>query len=83
MRNLILATLGAGLMLSATPVMGQQSSMKPGAMWVAARIDVADGQMQNYMDYLTTTWMANQEFCKVAGLATGLSCPAERQSTGR
>jgi hypothetical protein len=54
-------------MLSATPVMAQQSSMKPGAMWVAARIDVADGQMQNYMDYLTTTWMANQEFAKSQG----------------
>ena len=41
--------------------------MKPGAMWVAARIDVQDGQMQNYMNYLTKTWMANQDYSKSQG----------------
>ncbi len=67
MHKLILTALGAGLMLSAAPAVAQQSSMKPGAMWTAGRIEVADGQMQNYMDFLTKTWMANQEFSKSQG----------------
>lgn len=67
MHKLILTALGAGLMLSAAPAVAQQSSMKPGAMWTAGRIEVADGQMQNYMDYLTKTWMANQEYSKSQG----------------
>lgn len=36
-------------------------------MWTAARIAVEDGQMQNYMDYLTKTWTAQQEFAKSQG----------------
>lgn len=67
MHKLILSALGAGLMLTAAPSIAQQSSMKPGAMWTAARIAVEEGQMQNYMDYLTKTWMANQEFAKSQG----------------
>lgn len=49
------------------PAVAQQSSMKPGAMWTAGRIAVEDGQMQNYMDFLTKTWMANQEYGKSQG----------------
>ena len=67
MRKLILAAVAAGMMLSAAPAFAQDSSMKPGALWTAGRIDVADGQMQNYMDYLTKTWMANQEYAKSQG----------------
>lgn len=67
MHKLMLTALGAGLILSAAPAVAQQSSMKPGPMWTAGRIEVADGQMQNYMDYLTKTWMANQEFAKSQG----------------
>ena len=67
MRKLILTALAAGMMLSAAPAFAQDSTMKPGAMWTAGRIDVADGQMQNYMDYLTKTWIANQEFSKSQG----------------
>ena len=67
MRKLMLTALAAGIMLSVTPAAAQESSMKPGAMWTAGRIDVEDGQMQNYMDYLTKTWMANQESAKSQG----------------
>ncbi|MCY7280116.1 MAG: hypothetical protein LH610_04330 [Sphingomonas bacterium] len=41
--------------------------MKPGAMWTAGRIAVEEGQMQNYMDYLTKTWTANQAYSKSQG----------------
>lgn len=41
--------------------------MKPGALWTAARIEVADGQMQNYLDWLSKTWISNQEFAKSQG----------------
>jgi len=54
-------------MLFGSPALAQQSSMKPGPMWTAARIMVEDGQMQNYMDYLTKTWMANQDYSKKQG----------------
>ena len=67
MHKLILTALGAGLMLSAAPAVAQQSSMKSGAMWTAGRIAVEEGQMQNYMDYLTKTWTANQEYSKSQG----------------
>ena len=67
MRNLL---IGAAALVAATmsvPAVAQQSSMKPGAMWTAGRIAVEEGQMQNYMDYLTKTWMANQEYSKSQG----------------
>ena len=36
-------------------------------MWTASRIAVEDGQMQNYMDFLTKIWMGNQEYSKAQG----------------
>lgn len=67
MKNLL---IGAAALVFATlsvPAVAQQSSMKPGPMWTAGRIAVEEGQMQNYMDYLTKTWMANQEYAKSQG----------------
>ena len=66
-RNLLIGAVMFAAATISSPAIAQQSSMKPGAMWTAGRIDVADGQMQNYMDYLTKTWMANQEFAKSQG----------------
>lgn len=67
MRKLMLAALGAGLMLVAAPAVAQDSSVKVGPFWQAARIYVEDGQTENYMDYLTKTWTAQQEFAKSQG----------------
>ena len=66
MRNLLIGAAALAAAMSA-PAVAQQSSMKPGAMWTAGRIAVEEGQMQNYMDYLTKTWMANQEYSKSQG----------------
>ncbi len=53
--------------LSSAPASAQQSAMKDGAMWTAGRIAVAEGQMENYMDYLAKTWTANQDYAKSQG----------------
>ena len=51
----------------AAPAMAQQSSYKLGPMWSAGRIDVEDGQYENYMDWLMKTWESNQAFAKSQG----------------
>ena len=59
----------AALALVAWPLSAgaQDSSVKPTSLWQANRIYVEDGQFENYMDYLTKTWMAQQEFAKSQG----------------
>lgn len=61
--------IGAALAaaLTATSASAQQSAMKDGAMWTAARIAVEDGQMENYKDFLVKVWGANQEYGKSQG----------------
>jgi hypothetical protein len=44
------------------------SSYTPGSVWVASRIDVLPGQLENYMDYLATTWKRVQELGKRDGM---------------
>ena len=51
-----------------TPAMAQESSYKPGTVWEASRIDVLPGQLENYMDYLATTWKKNMEMAKADGI---------------
>lgn len=67
LRNLLIGAAALAAATMSAPAVAQQSSMKPGAMWTAARIAVEEGQMQNYMDFLTKTWMANQEYSRSQG----------------
>lgn len=68
MKKFILAAVGGiALTLSAAPGFAQQSAMKPGQLWTASRIDVEDGQMQNYLDFIAKTWVPNQEYAKSQG----------------
>ena len=67
MRKYLIGAAALAMFLGSGPALAQQSSMKPGPMWTAGRILVEDGQMQNYMDYLTKTWMANQDYAKSQG----------------
>ena len=55
------------IIATSAPVLAQQSSVKPGPLWTAARIDVEDGQYENYMDYLAKTWVPSQEYAKSQG----------------
>lgn len=50
------------------PAVAQESSYKPGTVWVASRIDVLPGQSENYMDYLAKTWKKIQELGKAEGI---------------
>lgn len=60
--------IGAALMAAAaSPAFAQQSSYKLGPLWTAARIDVEDGQYENYMDWLMKVWEGNQAFAKSQG----------------
>jgi hypothetical protein len=61
--------IGAALLAAAatSPAFGQQSSYKLGPMWTSARIDVEDGQYENYLDWLMKVWESNQAFAKSQG----------------
>jgi len=60
--------LGAAFLAAvASPAFAQQSSYKLGPMWSAGRIDVEDGQYENYMDWLMKVWESNQAFAKSQG----------------
>ena len=53
--------------LTSVPALAQQSSYQLGPLWTAIRIDVEDGQFENYMDWLTKVWVDNQAFAKSQG----------------
>lgn len=70
MRKYLLAACGAAslvMLAASTPATAQQSSYKSGDLWVASRIDVEDGQFENYMDYITRVWVDNQAYAKKQG----------------
>jgi hypothetical protein len=67
MRKLTISAVALAIACTSAPAAAQQSSMKPGPLWTAARIYVEDGQMQNYMDYLTKDWMVIQDYAKSQG----------------
>lgn len=70
MRKFLLAACGAAslvMLAASSPAVAQQSSYKAGDLWVAGRIDVEDGQFENYMDWLNKVWVPNQEFAKSQG----------------
>jgi hypothetical protein len=67
MRKLILGAISLAFLATSAPGLSQQSAVKPGPLWTAARIDVEDGQYENYMDWLAKVWIPNQEFAKSQG----------------
>lgn len=67
MRKLLISAAAFAVLATSAPTFAQQSSYKPGGLWTAGRIDVEDGQYENYMDWLTKTWVANQAFAKSQG----------------
>ncbi|QIK95619.1 hypothetical protein G7076_03225 [Sphingomonas sp. HDW15A] len=67
MRNWIIGVAALAAVAISAPTSAQQSSMKDGQFWTASRIDVEEGQMENYLDYVAKTWIPNQEFAKSQG----------------
>jgi hypothetical protein len=67
-KSLFAATAMLAALAIPAAVQAQEVSYKLGSVWEASRIDVLPGQLQNYMDYLATTWKKNQELGKAEGI---------------
>jgi hypothetical protein len=67
MQRLLLGATALAISMTSIPAWAQQSSVKSSGYWTAARVDVDDGQLENYMDYLTRVWIPNQEYAKSQG----------------
>lgn len=67
MKKYLIGAMALAIAATSAPALSQQSSVKPGGLWTAARIDVSDGKYESYMDYLVRTWIPNQEFAKSQG----------------
>lgn len=66
MRKLLIGAAALAL-FAVSPAAAQQSSYKLGPLWSVGRIEVEDGQFENYMDWLTRVWADNQAFAKSQG----------------
>ena len=67
MNKWIIGVAALASALATTPALAQDSSYKLGPLWTAGRIDVEDGQYENYLDWLTKVWVSNQAFAKSQG----------------
>ena len=67
MRKFLIGAAALAIFTTSAPAVAQDSSYKLGPLWTAARIDVEDGQYENYMDWLGKTWASNQAFAKSQG----------------
>lgn len=67
MRKMMIAALGAGTMLFASPVVAQEIPIVPGDYWEVTEVDIQDGQFGAYADYLASQWRRAQEFNKSKG----------------
>jgi hypothetical protein len=66
-KSCIVAALGAATIICSAPAAAQDSSYKLGPLWTAGRIKVEPGQYENYLDWVTKTWVDNQAFAKSQG----------------
>ena len=67
MKSWIIGAAALASALTSMPALAQESSYKLGPLWTAARIEVMDGQYENYLDWLTKVWVDNQAFAKSQG----------------
>jgi len=67
MKSWIIGAAALASAFTAMPALAQESSYKLGPLWTAARIDVEDGQYENYLDWLNKVWVDNQAFAKKQG----------------
>jgi hypothetical protein len=68
MKTTYLAGLAVAVSLAfAAPASAQESSYTPGDYTDVSGIDVLDGQLENYMDYLAGPWKRQNEFAKSKG----------------
>lgn len=68
-KMLTAALLATGLALAA-PAAAQESAYTPGTYWTVQGIIVEDGQFENYMDYIASTYRRSQDFARTNGWIT-------------
>ena len=71
MKKLVFASAIAVALSFAAPAAAQESAYTPGTYAVVQGIYVEDGQMENYMDYISDMYRRNQEFARQRGWITG------------
>ncbi len=67
-------TYTAALLLATcvtTPVLAQRSATKPGNYVDVTDVKILPGQFENYMDYLKSQWVKQQEWAKSKGYIVG------------
>jgi len=67
MKKLMIAAAFAAGLAFATPAPAQESAYTPGGYWVVQGVTVADGQFENYMDYIADRYRRSQEFARQRG----------------
>lgn len=67
MHKLILAALGAGMILWPVPAAAQELPIKSGDFWDVAAVTIDDGHFGDYADYLAGQYRKNMEFQKSKG----------------
>lgn len=73
--------LAALLLLVALPLAAQERSYKEGAVTVVTAVRVANGQMDNYTDYLSKTYKPVMDAQKKAGIVSGFYVYSTRART--
>ncbi|MCJ7421976.1 hypothetical protein [Sphingomicrobium astaxanthinifaciens] len=71
MKRLMLAAGLAAATMWATPAAAQDWPMTPGSYWEVTGIDIDDGHMLDYANWLASSWKRGQEFAKQQGWIKG------------
>ena len=67
MRNVMLAALGAGTLIFATPSIAQEYPLKGGNYWNVAEVTIDDGHFGDYADHLAGAYRKSEDFAKSKG----------------
>lgn len=73
MKNFIITSLVAATLTMASPAGAQDTAYVPGPYWVVQGIYIEDGQLENYMDYIASTYRKSQDFAKQNGWISGFT----------
>jgi hypothetical protein len=67
MHKTLIAALGAGTMLFATPAVAQDIPLVSGNFWNVSEITIDDGHFATYADHLAGQYRKSQDFAKSKG----------------
>ena len=70
MKRLTSWLLGMLMALSSLPALAQQRPYSDGPVTIVTSVKVVDGQFENYMAYLNSTWRRVMEESKTAGIVS-------------